>query len=743
MRKLLFTLGISALACSNSPPVQDAGSTDLCIPGQSIACAGPQSCAGFQICAADGQSLGPCQCGAGSSSGGTSSGSSTTSNSASSTGSTSGGSTSASSNGSTHGTSTSGSSGEGSSGSGTGSSSGTTSSGATTGSNSSGSGSGSCLGEVASQVTLLGGFDPGGVSVSLTNSDFSAQTTTDRDGGYDFLGVPCGTYSLSFSKTLALPPDAGYPSVDGGLELAFEATVPQLLSVPGNDGLVLDEGNNDPIASLELPPALQLASGDFWWSPSPDGTSIAFQDSNNALWILPTSGGSPLQLGTNLANGGGSFQFSPNGLHLAFVDSNGALWTVLAAGGSPVQVVANGAAGYLFEFSPDSSYLVTLVNSTSTDSLWIAPAAGGSSTELSTSVPPDLPQFSPDSLHLAFIDTAATLWLVPPAGGTAVQVATDAVDFAFSPDSSHVAFLATSSASVSYFDDLWIASTAGGSPSQVAVNVYVYNSSFLYPDNAAFQFMPSGKLVYEEATSITLGDAAQDLWTALADGGSPSEMTSTDDVADFLLSPDGSQCAFRTQASGSTVVSALWLIPTGGVTPIQLATGQPSVYTYGFSPNSAYVVFETQGSNNSWGLSIAPTADGTATQLTANLSPGEYAFSSDSSLLAFVTGPDSSGMYALETITASGGSLTQIATDGSNISFAFSPDSRLLAFEAPDSSFYLDTLAIVSTSGGTPLAINHAPSTFLWANSGTLVNDRLGTPAPYSFLDGLYATQLP
>src|SRR6267142_2489910 len=33
-----------------------------CLRGQSISCAGPGSCRGYQVCAQDGTSYGPCQC---------------------------------------------------------------------------------------------------------------------------------------------------------------------------------------------------------------------------------------------------------------------------------------------------------------------------------------------------------------------------------------------------------------------------------------------------------------------------------------------------------------------------------------------------------------------------------------------------------------------------------------------------------------------------------------------------------
>lgn len=60
-----------AAACSSSPegPGTDAGggeatSAGACVPGQSIACTGPDGCSGFQVCSADGSHYGACDCGA-------------------------------------------------------------------------------------------------------------------------------------------------------------------------------------------------------------------------------------------------------------------------------------------------------------------------------------------------------------------------------------------------------------------------------------------------------------------------------------------------------------------------------------------------------------------------------------------------------------------------------------------------------------------------------------------------------
>jgi hypothetical protein len=76
-------VGLGA-SCSSTP-------TDLCVPGHSVACAGPAGCSGEQVCASDGQSYGGCLCGSSAGTGSTSSGaSSSPTQNGSSTGSSSG-----------------------------------------------------------------------------------------------------------------------------------------------------------------------------------------------------------------------------------------------------------------------------------------------------------------------------------------------------------------------------------------------------------------------------------------------------------------------------------------------------------------------------------------------------------------------------------------------------------------------------------------------------------------------------
>lgn len=62
LRAFAVLLGVAVYggACASEPQNDPPGG---CVPGRSSTCAGPSGCVGFQVCATDGRTFGPCQCG--------------------------------------------------------------------------------------------------------------------------------------------------------------------------------------------------------------------------------------------------------------------------------------------------------------------------------------------------------------------------------------------------------------------------------------------------------------------------------------------------------------------------------------------------------------------------------------------------------------------------------------------------------------------------------------------------------
>ena len=294
-------------------------------------------------------------------------------------------------------------------------------------------------GVVASSVQLVGGLDPSGVSVTLANSDVTLQATTDADGGYAVTGVPSGAYSLTFAKTVTLP--AAFESPDGGpATLEYGATLPELLSFPGTDGLIVDYSLYS-IAPIELPAGREVAASTSVINVtlSKDGSHLAFLTNFNNAWTLElaavASPGPPVQVATGVYSGFQVLlQFSPDGSHLAFFTTAGALELAAVANpGSPVQVPTDVSSNFL-QFSPDGSRLAFLTNWTGqTGTLELAAVANpGSPVQVATGVFPLL-QFSPDGSRIAFVTNwtgqTGALELVGVASpGSPVEI-NDYVDF--------------------------------------------------------------------------------------------------------------------------------------------------------------------------------------------------------------------------------------------------------------------------------------------------------------------------
>jgi hypothetical protein len=62
-REILVGLAVmGAVAGSLTCGGSSSRSNGACVPGASVACAGPALCAGYQVCSEDGSSLSPCMC---------------------------------------------------------------------------------------------------------------------------------------------------------------------------------------------------------------------------------------------------------------------------------------------------------------------------------------------------------------------------------------------------------------------------------------------------------------------------------------------------------------------------------------------------------------------------------------------------------------------------------------------------------------------------------------------------------
>ncbi len=126
-------------------------------------------------------------------------------------------------------------------------------------------------------------------------------------------------------------------------------------------------------------PSDTLATGGAMVQPawSPDGTRLAFdwdRGSGYHIWIVPVTGGDPVQLTTDAANDM-TPSWSPDGSQIAFTSNRSGsyhIWTMSASGQNPVQVTSDPtrSEGYPV-WSPDGNAIVFESSVNSAMDIWI------------------------------------------------------------------------------------------------------------------------------------------------------------------------------------------------------------------------------------------------------------------------------------------------------------------------------------------------------------------------------------
>jgi len=220
---------------------------------------------------------------------------------------------------------------------------------------------------------------------------------------------------------------------------------------------------------------------------SPDGQWVAYQQADDGLWVVPTTGGSPVMLSEAIA---GSVSWFPDSSGVVYTQDDDvyAQWLDTS---QPPQALAVGGRRYLFPaWSPDGKYIAFL--ETTTD---------------------------PSVFNVILIQSDGTGWRT--LGATASQSSEEALCpniVVWSPDSTR--FL------VDFGEPPFAFYVAGGSPVQMGAG-----SS---PTKHAWS--PDGR-------SLTYQDELDRLWLAKADGSDHRLLTDFP-VSDAVWSPQDSQIAF-------------------------------------------------------------------------------------------------------------------------------------------------------------------------------------------------------
>jgi len=366
------------------------------------------------------------------------------------------------------------------------------------------------------------------------------------------------------------------------------------------------------------------------------------------------------------------------------------------------------------------------------------------------------PQVSPDGRWVMFsaIDVNLQentkkphLWIVPAAGGESKEITSGQMGEnrgRFSPDGKSILY--TSSATGS--SQIWIAGfdSETGTPSGNARQLTSLSSgadgaqwagdgkhilfvSEIYPEckddacnkardeelaKSPVKAKVFTRLFYRHWSSYTRFKRSH-LFIVPSEGGSPADITPGDhDVPPFSLggqdlyaiSPDGQELAFTSnidEVEATSTNNDVFVVPITGGTPKMISSSPGSDSTPLYSPDGRYIAYRSQAragyESDRFRLLIYDRKSGATTDLTRNFDRWVEAFSwtPDSSEIYFAS--EDAGTSPLWRVKASGGEAEQ-AVAGFNDEPAFAPDGKTIFFsrmsiQAPNEIYK----AAVSTSG--------------------------------------------
>jgi hypothetical protein len=246
------------------------------------------------------------------------------------------------------------------------------------------------------------------------------------------------------------------------------------------------------------------------WSPSwsRDGGRIAFRADwgdgwRNDAYVIPSVGGSPMQLTDNPQLSCLNFTWSPDGRTIAFsagpysVQGPTELWIMNSDDGSSVEKLASANGDIqVVAWSPDGS---GIAYGASTDAvgtashIYVIPSAGGEPTDLTPleSSSNSDPTWSPDGNRIAFSSTRSgsyEIWVMFADGTGPTQLTHAGPAFsqapAWSPDGSRIAFHSNRSGNI----EIWVMSASGADPIQLTFDPATDQRPAWSPDGTRIAF---------------------------------------------------------------------------------------------------------------------------------------------------------------------------------------------------------------------------------------------------------------
>jgi Tol biopolymer transport system component len=288
------------------------------------------------------------------------------------------------------------------------------------------------------------------------------------------------------------------------------------------------------------------------WTPDGELGVFLSAEMHEALYTVPASGGKAVQV---TPEGGYVYpRWSPDGERIYFLGGGVERGYVPSAGGDPVGIPTQLEEGRFWRIpgggnnvSPDGKKIVYAGGG----GIWTIPIDGGRSTRLTTQGEflRWHPCWSPDGEWIAFASEEKgfyTISIIPAKGGEARQITSEADSveeggIAVAPDGEHIAF---------FSGDAIKTIPVEGGQSEVLVSAVRHSATFRYtrlaysPDGSRIAFNVGGKIWITPLD----GDRPEELRTGIADGA---------ELSGFDWSPDGEKIVFLGTVGG---YYEFWLI---------------------------------------------------------------------------------------------------------------------------------------------------------------------------------------
>ena len=365
------------------------------------------------------------------------------------------------------------------------------------------------------------------------------------------------------------------------------------------------------------------------------------------------------------------------------------------------------------QVSPDGRWVMfsavdmNLAANTKTPHLWIVPAAGGESKQITNGqAGENRGRFSPDGKHIIYTSSAvggSQIWLVGfdaaagmPSGDARqlTSISTEVDGALWAPDGKHIVFV-----SEVYPDckDDACNKERDEALTKSKVKAKIFNHLFYRHWSAYTRFKRSH------------------LFAIPMQGGAPLDITPGDhDVPPFSLggqdlyaiSPDGQEVAFTSnvdEVEATSTNNDVFVVPITGGTPRKISSSPGSDSTPLYSPDGGYIAYRSQAragyESDRFRLFLYDRKSGATTDLTRDFDRWveAFAWTPDSSAIYFSS--EDRGTSPLWRLKLNGGKPEQ-AIAGFNDEPAFSSDGKTIFFsrmsiQAPNEIYK----AIISESG--------------------------------------------